>query len=159
MSRPERPGTPPWVLLVVAVPALAFTTWGAVLGVFSGDAQARRRAAEPRLNARELCRLVVRHRELNGEWVAAGPVPSTLPTRGETVPFTQDEGFRKLGFSLPLAHHQYAVEVARDGAEVKSVRCVARDDADGDGVATTIATEVDPGSHELGPVREVPPAG
>jgi hypothetical protein len=151
----ERRGTPIWVLLLVAVPALAFTTWGAVLGVFSGKGQASRRAAEPLLNARDLCRLVAQHHVLKGEWVAAGPVPAVIPARGETVPFVQDEGFRALGFKLPLTHHQYAVELSREGERVTRVRCLARDDADGDGVPTTVATEVDPITDALGPVGEV----
>jgi hypothetical protein len=156
MERPERRGTPPWVLLLVAVPALAFTTWGAVLGVFSGKGQASRRAAEPLLNARELCRRVAQHHALKGEWVSAGPVPAAVPARGETLPFTPDEGFRALGFKLPMTHHQYAVEVTREGGQVKRVRCLARDDADADGVPTTVVTEVDPESHALGPVGVEP---
>ena len=158
MERPERRGTPPWVLLVVAVPALAFTTWGAVLGVFSGDGHARRRAAEPLLNARELCRLVAQRHALKGDWVAAGPVPESVPRRGETLPFTQDEGFKALGFKLPMTHHQYAVEVLREGMNVTRVRCVARADEDGDGVPTVISTEVDPQSGAVGPVGEERPA-
>lgn len=158
MERPGRRGTPPWVLLVVAVPALAFTTAGAAMGVFSRDGHARRRAAEPLLNARELCRLVAQRHAFKGDWVAAGPVPATVPKGGETLPFTQDEGFQALGFKLPLTHHQYAVELLREGTEVKRVRCVARADEDGDGVPTVISTEVDPESGALGPVGEERPA-
>lgn len=153
-ARPPRgEGTPAWVLLAVAVPALAFTTWGAVSGVYSSGVRAQRRSLEPSLNARQLCQLAGAHHARTGQWVAAGPFPAHLPAVGETVAFQPDEGFRALGFSPGVVRFQYAVEVERQGDAVRSVRCSARGDADGDGVPAVFSLAVDVATGELSPVR------
>ncbi|MBM4378824.1 MAG: hypothetical protein FJ086_05915 [Deltaproteobacteria bacterium] len=150
---PARKGTPAWVLLAVAVPALAFTTWGAVSGVYSSGVRAQRRSLEPSLNVRQLCQYAAAHHARTGQWVAAGPFPAHLPAPGETVPFVADEGFRALGFHPGVVRFQYAVEVERAGDAVRQVRCVARGDADRDGVPAVFSLEVDPATSELSPVR------
>jgi hypothetical protein len=150
---PERGGTPAWVLLVVAVPALAFTTWGAVSGVYTSGVRAQRRSLEPSLNVRQLCQLAVAHHARTGQWVAAGPFPAHLPAVGETVPFVEDAGFRALGFHPGVVRFQYAVEVQREGATVRQVRCLARGDSDRDGVPASFSLTVDASTSELSPVR------
>jgi hypothetical protein len=150
---PPRDGTPAWVLLAVAVPALAFTTWGAVSGVYSSGVQAQRRSLEPSLNVRQLCQYAVAHHARTGQWVSAGPFPVHYPALGETVPFKEDEGFKALGFHPGVVRFQYAVEVAREGDAVRQVRCVARGDADRDGVPAVFSLSVDVATSELSPVR------
>jgi len=150
---PPREGTPAWVLLAVAVPALAFTTWGAVGGVYSSGVRAQRRSLEPSLNVRQLCQYAVAHHARTGQWVQAGPFPRHYPALGETVPFVEDEGFKALGFHPGVVRFQYAVELEREGEAVRRVRCVARGDADQDGTPAVFSLTADPATSELSVVR------
>lgn len=142
-----------WGLAVGAgltLPILAFVV---ALGIPSGNFGLRRTAAEAKLNVRLLCRQVVRYREQQGEWLAAGPEPKTIPA--QPVRFVANPEFQKLGFDPGEVRYQYQVEVAKDGDQVKTVRCIARGDLDGDGVQSQFFIYLNSANKEIGQLETV----
>lgn len=108
-------------------------------------ASAKELAQEARIQVLALCDAVQSFRDEHGDYVPIAPFPSPVPQRGESVPFPHDhEDFHRIGFEPgPTVHFQFEVTVQESPVGEPEVSCLARVDADGDGLNAVYRIRLD----------------
>ncbi|MCY1040191.1 hypothetical protein OV208_02570 [Corallococcus sp. bb12-1] len=110
-----------------------------------GRASPEQLANEARIQVLALCDAVQAFRDEHGDYVPIAPFPSPVPRNGEAVPFAHDhEDFHRIGFEPgPTVHFQYEVTVQESPVGEPEVSCLARVDADGDGLNAVYRVRLD----------------
>ncbi|RKH59062.1 hypothetical protein [Corallococcus llansteffanensis] len=102
-------------------------------------------AREARIQVLALCDAVQSYRDEHGDYVPIAPFPVPVPKGRESVPFPHDhEDFHRIGFEPgPAVHFQYEVAVQESPVGEPEVSCLARVDADGDGLNAVYRIRLD----------------
>ncbi|CAM3533627.1 hypothetical protein G4177_22450 [Corallococcus sp. ZKHCc1 1396] len=153
--QPPLPAGPPArrsrAVVVGLVGAVVAGAAMALLLIFTGPTRSGGRASpeeltqEARIQVLALCDAVQAHRDEHGDYLPIAPFPVPVPRGGEAVPFAQDhENFLRIGFAPgATVHFQYEVTVQESPVGEPEVSCLARADADGDGLNAVYRIRLD----------------
>lgn len=131
--------------IVGGIVLLAVVAVGASLIASQGKAvSSAQLATEARVNVLALCDAVQAYRDEHGSYVTAGPQPREVPRSGLAVPFPEEGPLHVIGFAPgPQVHFQYEVTVQESPVGEPEVTCIARTDADGDGLNAVYRVRLD----------------
>jgi len=131
LAAPKKQGMPVWVIFLIVLGAGSIPCIGILAAIAIPNFikfQKRSHAAEAKVQMRAIDTAEKAYFLDHGSFVAAGPVPASVPGRAGAA-FVPDKGFKSLGFAPEKAvRFQYEVRTDGQGAVI-----YARGDLDGDG--------------------------